>query len=194
MRMRRRTFAIFLVLATSSGGARADFDSAQRLSGPLVSENLAVYFIHGGSSPGPVPLTLQEAIANHTVRVYETDDVNQLAIENRGAEEVFVQAGDIVKGGKQDRTLTVSLLSAAALAAHSDRVVLRRAGPLVATRPRGCPLLFERECSDAVARGEDRDDGTGRRRTCDPARSCLRSIATHTRRHARAPATGMELR
>jgi hypothetical protein len=116
--MRRRTFAIFLAVATISGGARADFDSGQRLSGPLVSENLAVYFIHGEPSPGPVPLTLQEAMANHTVRVYETDDVNQLAIENRGAEEVFVQAGDIVKGGKQDRTLTVSLL----LPPHSERI------------------------------------------------------------------------
>src|SRR5262249_10195313 len=31
-------------------------------------------------------------------------------IENLGDKPVFVQAGDIVKGGKQDRTLTVSLL------------------------------------------------------------------------------------
>jgi hypothetical protein len=57
-----------------------------------------------------VPLTLSEALARKQVLVHETGNVNQLVIENRGDEEVFVQAGEIVKGGKQDRVLTVSLL------------------------------------------------------------------------------------
>jgi hypothetical protein len=83
-----------------------------------VSENLAIYFIHGKSSAGPVPLTLQEAMAKDSVRVYETGNVNELAVENRGEEAVFIQAGDIVKGGKQDRSLTVSLV----LPAHSERI------------------------------------------------------------------------
>ncbi len=41
-------------------------------------------------------------MAQGRVRVDETGSVNQLTIENLGCEEVFVQAGDIVKGGKQD--------------------------------------------------------------------------------------------
>jgi hypothetical protein len=57
-----------------------------------------------------VPLTLQEALARNQVLVHETGDVNRLIVENRGNEEVFIQAGEIVKGGKQDRVLTVSLL------------------------------------------------------------------------------------
>ena len=73
-------------------------------------ENLAIYFIHGKSAPGKVPLTLDEAMAKGTVKVRETSNVNQLEIENLGNEEVFVQSGDIVKGGKQDRTLMVSLV------------------------------------------------------------------------------------
>ena len=81
-----------------------------RISGPHVHDNLAVYLVHGTSAPGTVPLTLQEAIAKDAVRVIETGSVNQLEIENTGKEDVFVQAGDIVKGGKQDRVLTVSLL------------------------------------------------------------------------------------
>ena len=92
--------------------------SPYRISGPHVHDNLAVYFVHGDSAPGPVPLTLQEAIAKAAVRVIETGSVNQLEIENTGAQEVFVQAGDIVKGGKQDRVLTVSLL----LAPNSGKV------------------------------------------------------------------------
>jgi hypothetical protein len=75
-----------------------------------VHENLSVYFIHGPSAPGKVPLTLEEAMAKGVVKVRETSNVNQLEIENLGLDEVFVQSGDIVKGGKQDRTLMVSLV------------------------------------------------------------------------------------
>jgi len=42
--------------------------------------------------------------------VYETQDVNELAIENRSSEDVYVQSGDIVKGGQQDRMLAVDLI------------------------------------------------------------------------------------
>lgn len=44
------------------------------------------------------------------VDVRETGNVNALEIENFGDQRVFVQAGDVVKGGRQDRTLMVSLL------------------------------------------------------------------------------------
>src|SRR5215468_8219867 len=90
------------------GGAQAP--EGQRISGPVVHENLAVYFIHGKSAAGKVPLTLEEAMPKGAVKVRETSNVNQLEIENLGNDEVFVQSGDIVKGGKQDRTLMVSLV------------------------------------------------------------------------------------
>jgi hypothetical protein len=44
------------------------------------------------------------------VRVDETSRINELSLENLGDDEVFIQAGDIVKGGKQDRVIGVSLL------------------------------------------------------------------------------------
>src|SRR6476619_2008011 len=66
-----------------------------RVTGPHTHANLALYFAHGSSAPGPVPLTLQEALAKKQVLVHETGDVNRLMIENRGPEEVFVQAGEI---------------------------------------------------------------------------------------------------
>jgi hypothetical protein len=80
------------------------------ISGPIVHKNLAIYFVHGPSVPGAVPLTLQEAMARGTVRVIETGSVNELKIENSGEDDVFVQSGDIVKGGRQDRVLTVSFV------------------------------------------------------------------------------------
>ena len=106
------SFAVLLasvLLAAGIAGATPNSEPV-RLTGPLSHDNLAVYFVHGASKAGPVPLTLQEALAQGSVQVSETGNVNTLAIENLGDQAVFVQAGDVVKGGRQDRTLTVSLL------------------------------------------------------------------------------------
>jgi hypothetical protein len=96
-------------VALAAGGS-ALAAQAQRVSGPHVHDNLAIYFVHGESAAGSVPLTLQEALARNSVQVVETGQVNELQIENSGSEPVFIQVGDIVKGGRQDRVLTASLL------------------------------------------------------------------------------------
>jgi flagellar basal body-associated protein FliL len=81
------------------------------LSGPYTHKNLTIFIVHGKDLvKGKIPLTLQEALAQKKVVVYETQDVNELAIENRSNEDVYVQAGDIVKGGQQDRMLAVDLI------------------------------------------------------------------------------------
>ena len=81
------------------------------ISGPSTHDNLTVFLVHGQDRmTGKTPLTLQEALARKKVVVHETKDVNKLAIENIGTEEVYVQAGDIVKGGQQDRTLAYDLI------------------------------------------------------------------------------------
>jgi hypothetical protein len=110
--MRIWTFAPLLLAAVSAFGFTrpAAADQGMRISGPHVHDNLAVYFVHGVSAGGAIPLTLQEALAKGAVQVVETGQVNELQIENTGSEEVFIQAGDIVKGGKQDRVLTVSFV------------------------------------------------------------------------------------
>ena len=113
------TIAMATVLGTGSlamaisGAARAE--TAPRVSEPVSHANLSAYFLRGTSAAGPVPLTLAEALAKGVVTVHETGKVNQLDVENRGDEDVFIQAGDIVKGGQQDRVLTVSLLLSAGM-------------------------------------------------------------------------------
>jgi hypothetical protein len=102
-------FAFAAPLEVGFAGAAHATDK-YRVSGPVTHDNLTIYFLHGPSAPGPVPMTLGEALAKGTVTVHETGSVNQLLVENTGSEDLFVQAGDIVKGGKQDRVLTVSLL------------------------------------------------------------------------------------
>ena len=101
--MRRRAFvhlAAFSIVSLAFGSSAFAADDI-RVSGPIVHENLAVYLLHGSAADKAVPVTLQEALAKRTVRVDETGSVNELTVENLGSEEVFVQAGDIVKGGRQ---------------------------------------------------------------------------------------------
>ena len=83
-----------------------------KLSGPFVHKNLTVFLIHGKDLiKGKTILTLQEAMERKIVIVHETKSVNELAIENVSKSlEVFVQSGDIVKGGQQDRVLAVDLI------------------------------------------------------------------------------------
>ena len=42
--------------------------------------------------------------------MYETQTVNELSIQNFSNEDVYVQSGDIVKGGQQDRMIGVDLI------------------------------------------------------------------------------------
>jgi hypothetical protein len=82
-----------------------------RISGPYTHKNLTVFLVHGKDQlPGKNFLTLQEALAQKKVRVYETKDVNELAIRNLSNQDVYVQAGDIVRGGDQDRMISVDFI------------------------------------------------------------------------------------
>jgi len=82
-----------------------------RLSGPYTHKNLSIFLIHSKTTTRTKSfLTLQEALEQKKVVVYETQSVNELAIENLSNEEVYVQAGDIVKGGQQDRMMGVDFI------------------------------------------------------------------------------------
>jgi hypothetical protein len=101
--------------------AQLPADSA--VTGPSTHRNLQIWLVHGPDAAGPqrrmVPLA--EALKQGLVVVHETGDVGELAIENVGRDlDVYVQSGDIVQGGQQDRTIGVDL----ALAPGSGRVPL----------------------------------------------------------------------
>jgi len=84
--------------------------SSYRLSGPYTHNNLTVFLVHGKDLTSKTFLTLQEALAQKKVRVYETKDVNELAIRNLSNQDIYVQAGDIVRGGDQDRMISVDFI------------------------------------------------------------------------------------
>src|SRR5256884_5810931 len=95
----------------SHAGQASQGKDDYRLEGPFTQGNLTVFLIHGKDKiRGQTFLTLQEALVQRKVIVRETREVNQLSIENGSREEVYVQSGDIVKGGQQDRMMAVDLI------------------------------------------------------------------------------------
>lgn len=82
-----------------------------RLSGPYTHKNLTIFLVHGKNVfDGKTFITLEEAMTQKKVVVYETKTVNTLAIENVSDEDIYVQAGEIVKGGQQDRMISIDLI------------------------------------------------------------------------------------
>jgi hypothetical protein len=71
-----------------------------------------VFFIHGPDAVPDIKLvTLQEALENGWAVINETGNVNNLTVENKSPEyEVFIQEGDIIRGGKQDRLIARDML------------------------------------------------------------------------------------
>ena len=113
---------LFLFAGIFSGNAAAQ-SSGYKISAPFTYKNLTVFLIHGkDQSAKKNILTLQEAMENKEFVVYETSDVNELAVENLSkTNSVFIQSGDIVKGGKQDRVLAVSIL----IPPNSGRILIQ---------------------------------------------------------------------
>lgn len=98
-------------------------DSGYKISAPYTYKNLTIFLIHGkDQSAKKNILTLQEAMERKIFVVYETSNVNELAVENLSKEfDVFIQSGDIVKGGKQDRVLAISII----IPARSGRILIQ---------------------------------------------------------------------
>lgn len=118
----QRYFVAFAALLFAIGAT--NFATAQspvyRISTPHTYKNLTVFLIHGKNETTKTNvIALPEAMERKILKVYETSDVNELEVENISKTlDVFIQSGDIVKGGKQDRVLAVSII----IPARSGRV------------------------------------------------------------------------
>jgi len=109
------------LITTPTTPATADGLDGLRVSGPHQHGRLSVFLLLGPDRADTSTwLTLAEAMASKAVTVHETGEVNELSIENTGTVPVFVQSGDIVKGGKQDRVVAYDVV----LVAKSGRTPL----------------------------------------------------------------------
>jgi hypothetical protein len=85
--------------------------SALRVSGPYVYAGMDLYLVHGSDAGGSRKIVpLADALEQGKIVVRETGNVSQLTVENASDVDVYIQAGDIVKGGRQDRVLGTDLI------------------------------------------------------------------------------------
>jgi ARG and Rhodanese-Phosphatase-superfamily-associated Protein domain len=84
--------------------------SSLHFTGPIRHENLEIHFLIGPSVP-PDYLTLAEGCSMQVVEVFETGRVGRLAVWNKSADRpLFIQVGELLKGGLQDRTVATDLV------------------------------------------------------------------------------------
>jgi hypothetical protein len=82
------------------------------VSGPYTHENLAIFLFHGAEEiDGGGYTSLTEAFEKKHVLVHETGAVGELEVENLSKKfDIFIQAGDVLKGGRQDRTVGIDFI------------------------------------------------------------------------------------
>ncbi|HYT32504.1 MAG TPA: DUF6569 family protein, partial [Thermoanaerobaculia bacterium] len=93
--------------------AQKEAASGVRVEGPLVNQNLAIYVVRGKVTDSRKYITLDEAMREKTVVLRELgtgsgqdrSQVNELEIQNKSDRWLYIQAGDVIQGGKQDRTI-----------------------------------------------------------------------------------------
>ncbi len=116
------SLALLLAMNLNAGQLRAEAQQASgtnktnvalnyQIGHPITNGNLSVFLIHGADKlKNKEYLTLTEGLARKQIVVKETSDVNTLKIDNLSNAVVFIQSGQIVKGGKQDRALQSDML------------------------------------------------------------------------------------
>lgn len=73
-------------------------------------KNLSIYLLESNDQSPNQYLTLGEAMKQNKIELRETGTVSELSVDNLSDNYVFIMAGDIVKGGKQDRTIGIDLV------------------------------------------------------------------------------------
>lgn len=117
-------FGVLMLLAgRAKDGAASESPERLAVEGPYSHENLTIYVVSGKGADSRRYITLNEGLQAATVKLRERgaaagEDrarVNELEIENASNDWLFLQAGDVIEGGKQDRTIATDV----AIAPHS---------------------------------------------------------------------------
>ena len=111
-----------LTAGPASNQERVKINADYALSGPYTCQNLSIFLVHGKDRiKGKRLISLSDALERKLVTVDETGAVNRLTAQNKSSDVyVFIQSGDIVKGGQQDRTLSQDVI----LPPRSEKIAL----------------------------------------------------------------------
>ena len=118
MRWKSSLTATFLGLVAACVATTAlAFDFG--LANAVTSGNLSVYLVRGADAAA-APLTLEQGLVGGLFKVYETEK-RPIEVENLSGRSVFIQAGDMVKGGLQDQVAVYDYV----IGPHSGRVPIQ---------------------------------------------------------------------
>src|SRR6266508_5861745 len=98
---------------SETNSSDADLDGARlRVSGPYRHENLTVFPVHSEKQDERNFLTLDEGLKDGLVKVTELDQeqVDELRFDNQSARPLYLQEGERLYGGKQDRIIALSMV------------------------------------------------------------------------------------
>jgi hypothetical protein len=113
---------VFLALISLGGCQRSDpvnpnllqlDEGALEITGPFSHENLTVFLLNGDKEDDRDFITLDQGLKDNVVKVSEQQgraQVDQLEIDNQSDQYLFLQEGDRVVGGQQDRIIITSLV------------------------------------------------------------------------------------
>src|SRR5262245_18260613 len=90
-----------------------DLDGARhQVSGPYRHENLTVFLVHSKDQDKRDFLTLDEGLKDGVVKITEMDQeaVRELQLDNQSDRPLYLQEGERLYGGKQDRIIALSLV------------------------------------------------------------------------------------
>ena len=79
---------------------------------PITQGKLTVYVVRDSRTDPRSYITLDEGLESGAVEVRErgSGEVNSLEVENSSGKYLFLHVGDIIRGGKQDRTIATDVL------------------------------------------------------------------------------------
>src|SRR5262245_21736321 len=83
-----------------------------QVSGPYTHGTLSVFLLRSDNQDDREFLTLDQGLKDGTVKIteLEQESVGQLKINNESSLPLYLQEGERLVGGKQDRTLAASLV------------------------------------------------------------------------------------
>jgi hypothetical protein len=104
---------IYFALPPKKAAAQVEVDgTAYRIHGPFTHQDLTVFLLCSNRPDGADFLTLDEGLKEGLVTITEQEHerVGSLLIENRSDRPLYLQEGERLIGGKQDRTIISSLV------------------------------------------------------------------------------------
>ena len=106
--------SIFSLFSGSSGksnqGTNKPLHCFESEETSYTHKNLTIFLIQGEDVLLRNYLTLEEAMHQKKITLHETGNVGELSVDNTSSDYVFIMAGDIVKGGRQDRTISEDIV------------------------------------------------------------------------------------